>query len=95
VQKPSFTKNKTKQNGSAGKRRLGLGFGLPPATSARLNPLQSKDRAQWGSSLEFILTVVGFAVGLGNVSVSPASPLPTSIVRNEFLGFSRSGDFRI
>ena len=26
-----------------------------------------KERAKWGSSLEFILTVIGYAVGLGNV----------------------------
>lgn len=26
-----------------------------------------KQRGKWGSSLEFILTVIGYAVGLGNV----------------------------
>ena len=28
---------------------------------------QSADRGAWGSQLEFILTCVGYAVGLGNV----------------------------
>ena len=29
--------------------------------------VEVKERGQWGNQLEFVLTIVGFAVGLGNV----------------------------
>ena len=48
-----------------------LTFGPLTMHGGRADPapvcVQQEERAQWGRQIEFILTLVGYAVGLGNV----------------------------
>lgn len=67
VEMNSFRSEGTRINGGAG---VGNDPSVP--TEVKLVEEENADRDQWSGKLDFLMSCVGYAIGLGNVSILSA-----------------------